>query len=129
MIIIQCILIVFFTRLLHSRIGHFRCLLLFIFIHSLSASLSPSLSLTHVCSLSLSLSPALSLSDNSVKVLFIFAVYSLKDSCIRFFRKHLPKDKLDTLDLPGSLLQEMKERYDTPAIASGLRSSARVQDN
>lgn len=78
--------------------------------------------------LSLSLSP-LSLSDNSVKVLFIFAVYSLKDSCIRFFRKHLPKDKLDTLDLPGSLLQEMKERYDTPAIASGLRSSARVQDN
>lgn len=78
--------------------------------------------------LSLSLSP-LSLSDNSVKVLFIFAVYSLKDSCIRFFRKHLPKEKLDTLDLPGSLLQEMKERYDTPAIASGLRSSARVQDN
>lgn len=56
-------------------------------------------------------------------------IYSLKDSCIRFFRKHLPKDKLDILDLPGSLLQEMKERYDTPAIASGLRSTARVQDH
>lgn len=101
------------------------------FIHSHSfficISLSFSLSLTSVVSLSLLLS--LSLSDNIVKVLFIFAVYSLKDSCIRFFRKHLPKEKLDTLDLPGSLLQEMKERYDTPAIASGLRSSARVQDN
>lgn len=59
MIIIQCILIVFFTRLLHSRICHFRCLLLFILIHSLSASLSFSLSLTSVVSLSLSCSLSL----------------------------------------------------------------------
>ncbi|XP_048777014.1 von Hippel-Lindau disease tumor suppressor-like [Ostrea edulis] len=53
-------------------------------------------------------------------------IYSLKDSCIRFFRRHLPKKNINKLDMPSSLLQEMYERYDTPAITSGLRSSARV---
>ncbi|XP_062622361.1 von Hippel-Lindau disease tumor suppressor-like [Saccostrea cucullata] len=53
-------------------------------------------------------------------------IYSLKDSCIRFFKKHLPKNNINKLDLPTSLLQEMYEKYDTPAIASGLRSTAKV---